>query len=68
MRPEVATAVCAVGGGPWLLSFDAVSRTLQAVGRVRQPSGNGVLREGKPRPGRFPEGRLVFGVPFAVQP
>lgn len=68
MRPEVATAVREVGGGPWLLSLDAARRTFQAVGRFRQPSGDGTLGQGKPGPGRFPEGRLVFGVPFAVQP
>ena len=67
MRPEVATAVRAVGGGLWLLSFDAARRTLQAVERVRQPSGNGALRRGSPGSGRFPD-RLVFGVALGVQP
>jgi hypothetical protein len=67
MCPEVATAVFAVGGGPWLLSFDAASRTLKAVERVRHPSGNGALGRGSPGSGRLPD-RLVFGAALGVQP
>ena len=67
MRPEVATAVRAVGGGTWLLSFDA-RRTFQVVRRVCRPSGDGSLGQEKLGLGRFPDDRLVFGAALAVQP
>jgi len=67
MRPEVATAVRAVGGGTWLLAFDA-RRRLQVVRWVCRPSGGRSLSQEKRGLGRYPDGRLVFGAALAVQP
>jgi hypothetical protein len=68
MRPEVSRAVRAAGGGPWLLSFDTALRSLEAVGRLRQPRGDLSGRQIKPGSGRFPFVGLFFGGAFAVQP
>lgn len=68
MRPGVARAVCAAGGGPWLLSFDVARRSLQTAGQLRQPIGGVARGQSEPGSERFPDGRLVFGAAFAVQP
>lgn len=68
MRPEVARAVRAVGGGLLLPSLDSARCTLQTVGQLCQPSGDVALCQSELGLGRSPDGRLFFGAAPAVQP